>query len=278
MEENNFEDNIKDTKPNSKETPRVYYIGVLSRERVISLDCVNSIMSLKGHLESNGHKVLWCLANVARGVDSSKNLLLSSFLSSGATHFIYWDSDYSCSTQEFSKLIEANKPFISAPANSKNYHWGNLTDFAKKGGSLQLGKIASLITDYNINVRGADINETIISVSSAELPIYLCTREFLAELAKASRGCKYEDSKYNKQINDWLYGFFETKVSYRGGEPAFVSGDESFCDRIKSTGKEILIHTEVRCEAISKIPIMSFLSDSLATAKEITSKETKKED
>lgn len=277
MEEGTAEDNIKDVPTqNAQDTPRVYYIGVLCPDRVMSIDCANSILNLKVQLEAQGHKVLWCFTNITKSPDNSKNILLSSFFSSGATHFIYWDSNYSCSPQEISKLIQANKPFISAPANSKNYHWGNLAEFAKKGGALQLNKIAPLITDYNINVRGADIDGVIISVGSAELPIYVCTREFLTELTRSCRGGKYEDSTYGEHINKWLYAFFETKIAYRGGAPAFISGDESFCDKIKNAGGEILIHTEVRCEAISKVSIASFLSESLATAKEL-SKEEKKE-
>ena len=208
------------------------YGGMCSSEYVQSINALTTSLTKSGFESSTiflGNESL-----IQRG----RNTIAWHFLNNPqATHLLFVDADIKFRVEDIARMVQSDKPIITAPVCMKAINWGNITDAIKNGREDPW----NFTGFYNINYlkdHKPKVDEP-FQIRHGGCGIMLIQRKVFEELT--DKVPQYVNDMYNSTeiMNNPMYikEFFDTSIDEETGR--LFSEDYHFCMIARKQGMKV---------------------------------------
>lgn len=227
----------KDKPMSDKEKPHLY-VGTPCHSEV-SLHYVEALLNLNSECFHRKVKANYSIIKSSL-VTQGRNLCVSGFLESDATHLLFIDSDISFNPKTIFKMLDADKDVISIPYPLKAFLWDKGFEDIKKGLITTPEQLSQCFNSYPMRVEDDTdirVSDGVIEVTHSPTGAMLIKRSVFDKLIKA-----YPNKiiKQNTVINSKLvekknmWNFFDT--IHDPVEKTYLGEDFGFCKLWKDIG------------------------------------------
>ena len=205
----------------------------------VSMHYVNAIISLTKACHKRNIPVEFSLIKSSL-VTQGRNLCVSGFLDSKASHLMFIDSDIFLYPSTIFKMIKADKDVISVPYPLKAFLWDKSLQQVKEGNVKDPQQLAQAGNTYPMKVpdrKDIQINDGVIEVTHSPTGAMLIKRSVFEKLIKAYPG---KEIRQNTVINSQLvlkknmWNFFDT--IHDPVDKSYLGEDFGFCRLWKDIG------------------------------------------
>jgi len=221
----------KDTGSVTPKSPFEIFVGTPVHSEV-SIHYTQALLEFQQQCFKNKVKVSFHLMKSSL-VTQGRNLCVSGFLESPASHLLFVDSDIYFQAKSIFKMIAADKDIISIPYPLKTLMWDKAFDKMKQGKIKSADDIRRALHTYPMKVpddKDIKIDHGVIEVTDAPTGCMLIKRSVIEKMIE-----KYPEKKIvqktviNGQYVDkpHMWNFFDT--THDPVEKTFLGEDFSFC-------------------------------------------------
>tara|TARA_R100001163_G_C5055272_1_gene191751 strand:+ start:846 stop:1742 length:897 start_codon:yes stop_codon:yes gene_type:complete len=205
----------------------------------VSMHYVNAIISLTKACHKRNIPIEFSLIKSSL-VTQGRNLCVSGFLDSKASHLLFIDSDIFINSSTIFKMVKADKDVISVPYPLKAFLWDKSLQQVKEGLIKTPEQLAQAGNTYPMRVpdkKDIQINNGVIEVTHSPTGAMLIKRSVFEKMIKA-----YPDKeiRQNTVINSQLitkknmWNFFDT--IHDPIDKSYLGEDFGFCRLWKDIG------------------------------------------
>jgi hypothetical protein len=164
-------------------------------------------------------------------ITEARNELVSMFLDSDSTHFLFIDADIEFPLSAFKRAVRANKDVFCVPYPSKKFHWKYYKPEKGESSAYWFQMMFDTTKEFSLN-------DGAIEIDRAPTGFMMIKREVFEIMKKKMPELKYKmaRSMNGEMIEKELWGFFDLGKTPEGGR---VGEDYAFCDRWKACGGRI---------------------------------------
>ena len=205
----------------------------------VSMHYVNAIISLTKACHNRNIPIEFSLIKSSL-VTQGRNLCVSAFLDSKASHLIFIDSDIFINSSTIFKMVKADKDVISVPYPLKAFLWDKSLQQVKDGLIKTPEELAQAGNTYPMRVpdkKDIQINNGVIEVTHSPTGAMLIKRSVFEKLIKAY---PQKEIIQNTVINSKLvakknmWNFFDT--IHDPVDKSYLGEDFGFCRLWKDIG------------------------------------------
>jgi hypothetical protein len=209
----------------------------------VSIHYTQSLLELQKHSFKNGYKVAFQIMKSSL-VTQGRNMCVSAFLNSDATHLLFIDSDIAFNSGAAQRLVMTDKDVVSIPYPLKDMNWD------KAFAMIQQNKIKSVKdlknkSFYRYPMKVPDNNQIrvkdgCIEVTHSPTGFMMIKRSVFEKMIKHyGNSMVIEQDQVMNGKNERLtnfYNFFDTM--YLPEKKHYLGEDFAFCKRWKDIGGE----------------------------------------
>ena len=230
---------IKEVNNTTEEKGDVHLFIATPCHSEVSLHYVNALISLTKACHKRNIPIEFSLIKSSL-VTQGRNLCVSGFLDSDATHLLFIDSDIFLYASTVFKMIEADKDVISIPYPLKAFLWDKSLQGIKNGTIKTPEQLAQAGNTYPMRVpdrKDIEIKNGVIEVTHSPTGAMLIKRDVFTKMIKAY---PEKEIKQNTVINSKLvskknmWNFFDT--IHDPVDKTYLGEDFGFCKLWKAIG------------------------------------------
>jgi hypothetical protein len=205
----------------------------------VSINYFASCLDLQKECISNGVPIVIQLIKSSL-VTQGRQLCVSAFLQSEATHLLFIDSDISFSTKAIKRMIAKNKDIMLIPYPVKSFDSDKVKKLIKEGNNLDVRLIANQYTIGFIDPLKLKVEDGVLEIERGPAGCMLIKREVFTKLIN-----KYPNRKIKQHtlidgvavLKENLYNFFDTY--WNEEDNTYTGEDFYFCKLCRDAGIKI---------------------------------------
>ena len=230
---------IKELRSTTKQNGDFHLFVATPCHSEVSMHYVNAIISLTKACHNRNIPIEFSLIKSSL-VTQGRNLCVSAFLDSKASHLIFIDSDIFINSSTIFKMVKADKDVISVPYPLKAFLWDKSLQQVKDGLIKTPEELAQAGNTYPMRVpdkKDIQINNGVIEVTHSPTGAMLIKRSVFEKLIKAY---PQKEIIQNTVINSKLvakknmWNFFDT--IHDPVDKSYLGEDFGFCRLWKDIG------------------------------------------
>ena len=195
---------------------------------------MTSTMGLNNLCRENGIEFMMCTLTNESLIPRARNVLVSNFLSTDATHFMFIDADIAYDPKDVLSMLEADKDIIVGAYSKKEIRWDNVRNAVLNGAPAEFLPMCT----SNPCMQALEFNKSFdldkpLEIRYGPTGFMLIKREVFEKLADQVPKHRHSDPDQKELIDV----FFDTSME---GEE-YLSEDWHFCNLWRKNGGQIFL-------------------------------------